>query len=50
MPQISSFDRVLMTANDMTDTLKHPHHDVPFATIGDETIAALATLAEIFQK
>jgi hypothetical protein len=30
-----------MAANDMTDALKHPHPDVPFKTVGDETIAAL---------
>jgi hypothetical protein len=47
MPQISSMDRVLMAAQDMTNALKHPHLDVPFATIGDDTISALTTLADI---
>jgi hypothetical protein len=41
MSQMSSTDRILMAAQDMTDALKHTHHDVPFATIGDDTIAAL---------
>jgi hypothetical protein len=39
-----------MAAQDMTDALKHPHPDVPFATIGDETIMALAILATIFKN
>jgi hypothetical protein len=50
MPQLSSTDRVLMAAQDMTEALKHPHPDVPFATIGDETIMALTTLATIFKN
>jgi hypothetical protein len=50
MPQMSSADRILMAAQDMTDALKQPHPDVPFATIGDDTISALATLAEIFTR
>jgi hypothetical protein len=48
MPQMSSTYCVLMAAQDMTDALKHPHPDLPFVTIGDDTISALATLAEIF--
>ena len=39
-----------MEAQDMTDTLKHPHLDVPFTKIGDNTIPALTTLAAIFTK
>jgi hypothetical protein len=50
MPQMSSTDRILMAAQDMTDTLKHPHPNVPFATIGDDTISSLSTLAEIFTR
>jgi hypothetical protein len=30
--------------------LKHPHPDVPFATIGDDTIAALIFFPEIFTR
>jgi hypothetical protein len=50
MPQMSSTDRVLMVAQDMNDALKHPHPYVPFSTIGDNTISALATLADIFTR
>jgi hypothetical protein len=41
MPQLSSTDRLIMAANDMTDALKNPHFEVPFAQVGDDTIAAL---------
>jgi hypothetical protein len=50
MPQISSTYRIQMAAQDMTDALKHPHPEVTFVTIGDDTIPALATLAEIFTR
>jgi hypothetical protein len=50
MPQMSSTDRILMAAQDMTDALKYPHPHVPFATIGEYTISALATLAETFTR
>jgi hypothetical protein len=49
MPQLSSTDRLLMTAKDMTDAFRNPHPDVPFASVGDNTIAALADLAAIFK-
>jgi hypothetical protein len=39
-----------MAAQDTTDALKHPHPDVPFATIGYDTIMALKTLATIFKN
>jgi hypothetical protein len=50
MPQMSSTDRVLMAAQEMTEALKHPHPYVPFSTIGDDTISALATLAKILTR
>jgi predicted RNase H-like nuclease len=50
MPQISSTEGMLMAAQDMTDDVKHPHPEVLFATIGDDTISALTTLAEIFTR
>jgi hypothetical protein len=50
MPPMSSTDRILMAAQDMTDALKHPHHDVPFATFGEDTITALEKLSEIFTR
>jgi hypothetical protein len=33
----------------MTDALQNPHPEVPFARVGDDTISALADLAEIFK-
>jgi hypothetical protein len=39
-----------MAANDMADALKHPHPDVPFNTVGEDTISALTTLAAIFKR
>jgi hypothetical protein len=49
MPQLSSTDRLLMAAKDMMDAFRNPHPDVPFASVGDDTIAALADLAAIFK-
>jgi hypothetical protein len=49
MPQLSSTDRLLMAAKDMTDAFQNPHPDVPFSSVGDDTIEALADLAAIFK-
>jgi hypothetical protein len=49
MPQLSSTNRLLMAAKDMTDDLQNPHLEVPFASVGDDTIAALTDLAAIFK-
>jgi hypothetical protein len=49
MPKLSSTDRLLMAAKDMTDAFRNPHPDAPFASVGDDTITALADLAEIFK-
>jgi hypothetical protein len=49
MPQLSSTDRLIMAANNMRIALQHPNPEVPFARIADDTIAALAELAEIFE-
>jgi hypothetical protein len=49
MPQLSSTNRLLMAANDMTDALQNPHPEVPFASVGDDTIAALTDLAAILK-
>jgi hypothetical protein len=49
MPQLSSTDRLIMAAKDMTDALQNPHPAVPFARVGDDTISALAELAAIFK-
>jgi hypothetical protein len=48
MPQSAPTDRLLMAAKDMTDAFQNPHPDVPFASVGDDTKAALADLAAIF--
>jgi hypothetical protein len=49
LPQLSSTERLLMAAKDMTDALQNPHPAVPFASVGDDTIAALTDLAAIFK-
>jgi hypothetical protein len=50
MPKLSSTDRLIMAANDMSNALKNPHPEVPFSHIGDDIIAALTKLAEIFKN
>jgi hypothetical protein len=49
MPQLSSTGQLLRAAQDMTDAFQNPHPDVPFASVGDDTVAALADLAAIFK-
>jgi hypothetical protein len=49
MPQLSSTDRLLMAAKDMTDAFQNPHPEVPFASVGDDTVKALTDLAAIFK-
>jgi hypothetical protein len=49
MPQLSSTDPLLMAAKDMTDALQNPHPEVPFASVGGDTISALADLVAIFK-
>jgi hypothetical protein len=49
MPQLSSTDRLLVAAKDMMDALQNPHPEVPFASVGDDTIEALTDLAAIFK-
>jgi hypothetical protein len=49
LPQLSSTNRLLMAAKDMTDALQNPHPAVPFASVGDDIIAALTDLAAIFK-
>jgi hypothetical protein len=50
MPQLSSTERSLMSVNNMADALNHPHPEVPFAKVGDDTITALVQLATIFKN
>jgi hypothetical protein len=49
MPQLSSTNRLLMAAKDMTDALQNTHPEVPLARVGDDTISALTELAAIFK-
>jgi hypothetical protein len=49
IPQISSTNRLLMAAKDMTDAFQNPHPDVPFAIVGDDTVKALTDLEAIFK-
>jgi hypothetical protein len=49
MPQLSFTDRFLMSAKDIMDALQNPHPEVPFASVGDDNISALAKLAAIFK-
>jgi hypothetical protein len=49
MPQLSSTDRLLMASKDMTDAFQNPHPEVPFASVGDDTVKALTDLAAIFK-
>jgi hypothetical protein len=50
MQQLSSTYILIMATNDMSNALKNPHPEVPFAKIGDYTIEALTKLAGIFIK
>jgi hypothetical protein len=50
IPQLSSTERFIMAAKYMTKALKHPHPEVPFAHVGDDTITALTQLAGIFKN
>jgi hypothetical protein len=49
MPQLSSTVRLLIAAKDTTDAFQNPHPDVPFSSVGDDTISALGDLAAIFK-
>jgi hypothetical protein len=49
MPQLSSTERLIMAAKDMTDALQNPHPEVPFTHVGDDTISALTELAKKFK-
>jgi hypothetical protein len=49
MPKLSYTYRLLMAAKDMMDALQNPHPEVPFTSVGDDTISALTDLAEIFK-
>jgi hypothetical protein len=50
MPQLSSTDRLIMAANDMTNALKNHHPEIRLAKVGGDTIEALTQLVEIFKN
>jgi hypothetical protein len=39
-----------MAANDIYNALKRPRPNAPFTTVGDDTLTALAQLADIFKN
>jgi hypothetical protein len=41
MPQLSSTDRLLMSAKYMMDAFQNPHPEAPFSSVGDVTVKAL---------
>jgi hypothetical protein len=49
MQKLSATDQLLMAAKDMTNALQNPHPEVPFASVGDDTIKALTDLVAIFK-
>jgi hypothetical protein len=49
MPHLSSTDRLIMAANEISNALQNPHPEVPLTHVGDDTISALTTLAAIFK-
>jgi hypothetical protein len=49
LPQLSSSDRLIMAANDISNDLQHPYPEVPFTHVRDDTISAITALAEIFK-
>jgi hypothetical protein len=49
MPQLSSIDRLIMAAKDMTDAFQNPHPEIPFTSVWDDTVKALADLAAIYK-
>ena len=49
LPKVSSHDAAIYTANDLITALTKPQPPNPFLSIGDEQIAALQKLADIFK-
>jgi hypothetical protein len=49
MPQLSSTERLLIAAKDMTNALQNPQPEVPFTHVGDNIISTLTELANIFK-
>ena len=50
MPTTSSTDMAIMAAKELAHALKHPEPATPFHNFGDETLAALEKLSNIFNE
>jgi hypothetical protein len=48
MPKFSSSDAIIKAAKDMIQALREPHPATPFNNFGDQQLAALQQLADIF--
>ena len=48
MPKFSSSDAIIKATQDMIQALREPHPATPFNNFGDQQLAALKQLADIF--
>ena len=48
MPILSSADTATRSALELTEALRHPHADLPYAPLSDNTITALKEISYIF--
>ena len=48
MPILSSADTAIRAALELTEALRHPHADLPYAPLSDNTITSLNEFSEIF--
>ena len=48
MPIISSADTATRAALDLTEALQHPHANLPYTPLSDNTIPALKEISDIF--
>ena len=48
MTILSSADTATRAALELTEALRHPHTNIPYATLSDNTITALKDLSYIF--
>ena len=48
MPSLSSADTATREALELTEALRHPHTNIPYAHLSDNTITAIKDLSDIF--
>ena len=48
MPSLSSANTATRAALELTESLRHPHTNIPYETLSDNTIKALKDLSDIF--